>query len=125
MEDILGGLPSMVSPDRVGGEVFSSMFELHAAVLGVTCGVLVVLLFPHGREDVGLFLLLLVSLTALGNLPYERTGRALTFMRSEPWYFLSALAIAPGLYTCRAWVVHDATEHYNETATVDPAPADD
>lgn len=35
----------MVRPDRVGEEVFSTMFELHADVLGLTCGVRVVLFF--------------------------------------------------------------------------------
>lgn len=125
MDGILEGLPLMVRPDRVGGEVFSTMFELHAGVLGLACGVLVVLFFVYGWENVGLVLLLLFSLTAMGYLPYEGTGRGLTFVRLEPWYFLSALATIPVLYTFRSLATGETIERPGETTAVEAAPADD
>lgn len=100
----LGTFPAMVRPDTIGGEMFSTMVEVHVGVLGITCGALIVLFFAFGWEDVGLLLLLLFSLTALGYLPFEGRGEVLRYIRFEPWYFLSALAVVPGLYASRGLV---------------------
>lgn len=112
-------LPFDVSPDLVRRELFSSMFELHAAELGAACGLLVALFFAYDRADAGLFLLSVLALAALGYLPYEGAGRGMEHVLRKPWYFLLPLTLVPALYTARTWVLRADTERIQDPTTVE------
>lgn len=111
--------PFTVSPNLVRREVFSSMFEVHAAELGVACGLLVVLFFAYDRPDIGLVLLSVLTFTALGYLPYEGAGRGITHMMRKPWYFLFPLTAIPSLYTAKTWVLRADTNQLGDLTTVE------
>lgn len=64
---------------------FSNWIEIHATVLGVTLGVLVVILWrPHRKVALGV---LLTSLAAVLLWPTEPMAEA----AQKPWYFLVAI----------------------------------
>lgn len=119
MKEQFAILPITVSPNTVRREVFSSLFEVHAAELGTACGLLIVLFFAYDRPDIGLILLSVLTLTALGYLPQEGVGRGVTHMMQKPWYFLLPLTIIPSLYTARTWVLQTDANQLGELTTVE------